>query len=314
MKKKVIFIYLFILSLFSSKYISPSKIVGLIGVRNEEIMIKQCLQALSLYVDAIVILDDASTDKTLDIIYSLKDTCKVERIIEKKSWFRDEPGDRNALLNTGRKIGGTHFISLDADEIFSANCLENNYLRDLVLSLNPGDSLDFPFTNLWRSIKYYRNDSSVWSPHRRTFIFCDDGKGRLESGFIHCGRCPANLSGQKKIAHDMSKTILHFQFVNWRNLLIKQAWYRCLEIIRNPSKSIIEINSVYGQSKDERNIQRSKCPKKWFDGYDFFDPSIFSTPEKWREEEVLSWFDQYGKNFFEKLDIWDVDWGNNFGQ
>ncbi len=36
------------------------KIVGLVPVRNERLMIGQCLKALSYYIDAIVVLDVAS--------------------------------------------------------------------------------------------------------------------------------------------------------------------------------------------------------------------------------------------------------------
>ena len=104
--------------------------------------------------------------------------------------------------------------------------------------------------------------------------------------------------------------LLHFQFVNWRNLLIKQAWYRCLEHIRNPSKSIADINALYAPSKDESNLRTAKAPKAWFTNYTFFDPSLYQKAELWREKEVLKWFTQYGKNFFEQLDIWDIDWGS----
>lgn len=98
------------------------KIVGLVPARNESKIISQCLPALALYTDAIVFLDDCSDDDTVQVVQSLQSECSIERVIQKTKWHRDEPGDRNALLQAGREIGGTHFIAQDADEMFTANC------------------------------------------------------------------------------------------------------------------------------------------------------------------------------------------------
>ncbi len=306
-----IYKYFLLLSLFLSPYIFGAKIVGLVQVKNEKIFIEQCLRALSCYTDAIVVLDDASTDETLDIIASLAKECAIERIIEKKEWRGwDEPSNKNKLLKAARDIGGTHMIIIDADEMFTANCLENNYLRNKILSLKPGDSMGCLWINLWRSIHHYRDDGSVWVPRDNQRIFCDNGIAYYPDGFLHASSIPKGLQGKYYPHQDMTHGILHFQFVNWENLLIKQAWYRCLEHIHDPKKSIYDINSTYGQSKDERNIRFKKAPKAWF-AYSFFDESIFEQPEQWRKKQVNEWFKCYGKDFFRHLDIWDVDWNIN---
>ena len=103
--------------------------------------------------------------------------------------------------------------------------------------------------------------------------------------------------------------VLHFQFVNWRNLLIKQAWYRCLEKIRFPKRSKKRINDLYRPACDETNLGLKRVPKYWFDGYDFFDPSLFDEPEQWREKQILGWFEKHGKDYFTDLEIWNIDWG-----
>lgn len=300
------FIILIVLN-FSSIYSQPRKIVALVGVRNEAIMIKQFLKAMSCYADAIIVLDDASTDNTVAIAEELAQECKVEKILKKTKWFRDEPGDRNRLLKAGRDIGGTHFIVLDADEMITANCMQNDFLRKKILMLKPGDSLDMWFYNLWRSINNYRNDGSVWSPKFWGLAFCDDGTCKFNSEFIHTYRIPA-LHGKKYTINEQEYGILHFQFVNWRNLLIKQAWYRCLERIREKTKSSREINARYAPSKNEHNLRLQPSKPEWFAGYEFFDPSIFTQSELWREKQVIEWFNHYGKNYFNDLDIWDIDW------
>ena len=284
------------------------KIVGLVPVRNEHLMVGQCLKALSYYIDAIVVLDDASDDDTVHIIESLAQECKVEKIIKKEQWMRDEAVDRNLLLEAGRQLGGTHFIIIDADEMFTANCMINNQLRKIILDLQPGDRLLLNWIQLWKSINYYRFDKSVWTWNYKDFVFCDDGTCSYDTSYLHAKRTPHNLSGKTYMINGYTHGLLHFQFVNWRNLLIKQAWYRCLEHIREPEKPISDINNRYSPSKDESELGLHQSPSEWFLGYDFFDPRIFNEPEVWREKQILAWFEKYGIEHFADLDIWDIDW------
>lgn len=287
---------------------TPVKIIGLVPAHNEQNVIAHCLQALSLYTDAIVYLDDASDDNTLAIVESLKESCNVASIIRKSEWYRDEPGDRNALLREGRKLGGTHFIVLDADELLTANCLDNQFLRTIITTLRPGESLALNWIQLWRSTNYYRFDKSVWTWNYKSIIFCDDRNCFYDSAFIHTARIPKNLKGKVFKLEGYDYGFLHFQFVNWENLLVKQAWYRCLERVRDPKKSCKAINERYQPSVCEKNIHLEPAPIKWFEGYPFFDASMYHLPVAWREEQILAWFAQYGKEYFAGLDIWNIDW------
>jgi glycosyltransferase involved in cell wall biosynthesis len=284
------------------------KIVALMQVRNEQNFLRQCLLALRYYTDAIVILDDDSTDATLDIINSLVEECHIEKIIQNTQW-KDwaEPSNKNKLLSAAREIGGTHMIIIDADEMFSANYRDGDYLRRKILSLQPGDAMGVCWINLWRSLDVYRDDESVWVPRDNIRIFCDNGVAYYPEGFLHGSPVPQGLNGIYYPSRDLTHGLLHFQFVNWQNLLIKQAWYRCLEHIHDPQKSIEHINLSYGQSKDERNIKFNKAHKEWLE-YPFFDKSVFEQPELWRKKQVLDWFAKYGREFFKDLDIWDIDW------
>lgn len=306
MKHFHIFLYIFVFCF--SHLLVGFKFVGLVPVRNEEIMLAQCLKALAKYTDAIILLDDFSTDQTVAIAEALVQECNIERIIKKKTWYRDEPGDKNKLLQAGREIGGTHFIVIDADEMLTSNFLKNNKLRTKVAQLQPGDTLALCWIQLWRSVNYYRFDDSVWTWNYKTIIFADSPHAVYRSGFIHTAPIPYGLQGKKLQFKGYECGLLHFQFVNWRNLLIKQAWYRCLERIRYVHKPIQEINARYAASKDERNIGRKPSNPAWFENYDFFDVSIFEKPELWREAQIMEWFEKYGIHYFQGLDIWDINW------
>ena len=378
MKKLSILLFsFFVLSINAYNQIKkPHKIIGLVAVRNEADIVGQCLKALSLYTDAIIVLDDASDDgKTVPILESLANECNIVQIIKKTVWFRDEPGDKNKLLEAGRKAGGTHFIVIDADEIFTSNCLHKNFLRNKILSLQPGDVLHATWIQLWRSTEQYRYDSSPWSGSLNDCIFCDQPGCSYNSNFIHCSRSPnLNLTGQRynlpledpllhfrpqqvihlnyqqrirltQVLHfvqekyadlspqaqatkawtiystnqftsvittryqgDYSVGLMHFQFVNWENLLIKQAWYRCLERIRNPKMNPYKINKIYGESKNEVGLETKVSPQSWFSEYKFFDKDIYAHAKSWQKIQVQVWLEQYGKSLFKKLDIWDIDW------
>jgi len=307
-----------------------TRIVGLVPARNEEAIIEQCLKSLSQFTDAIVFLDDASTDSTLEVVKRISQECKVETIIEKKRWYRDEAGDKNLLLQAGREIGGTHFIVLDADEVLTANCLDNDILRKVILKLDPGDILILTLIELWRSPDKFRLDKSVWSNQAGDFIFCDEKNAHYSKRFLHCSRSPNAMTRKKRnllkmlpkeylykyqvftepniLAKNYPFGLMHFQFVNWENLKAKQAWYRCLEKIRNPRINVDRVNKKYAPSTNETNLQMWDVPTFWYDRYDAFDKKCYNKKNHTRKKDVRGWFKKYGKKFFADLDIWDVDW------
>ena len=288
---------------------NPSKIIALIPMRNEEIMIGQCLKGLAPLVDEIIILNDCSTDNSIPIIESLAQECHVTEIIHKKEWYRDEPGDRNSLLNAGRAHGGKYFIVIDADEMFTSNCLDNNFLKSRILALQPGDILTLNWIQLWRSVDYYRFDDSVWTYNYKPIIFCDDGQAYYSSAFIHTPRIPGNLKGKNYTLYGYTHGLMHFQFVNFDNVTIKHCWYRCMERIRT-QKSGPEINEIYSLPFRPQNIHLEPSPAAWFINYPFFDRTIFTKEEGWRKAQVKEWLELYGKEFFKDLDIWFIDWFN----
>ncbi len=286
----------------------PARIVALIPARNEAGRLPFCLRSLKAHVDAVVYLDDCSDDDSVRVVESLAAECKVERIIRKEKWHRDEPGDRNALLEAGRRLGGTHFVVLDADEAFTANCARDDYLRRLVLSLRPGESLAMSWIQLWRSPRQYRFDASSWTYASKAFAFCDDGCATYRSGFIHTLRIPQGLGGRTVSVVNYVHGVLHFQFVDWPNLQIKQAWYRCLERIRQPKRAAAEINEQYAPSENEAGRQLRDVPADWFAGDADLNAAVSAGRDERRVREVLEWFRTVGVARFAGLDIWRVDW------
>ncbi len=309
----------------------PMKIVALVMARNEENIIEQYLRGLEPYVDTFLVLDDASNDSTPEIVKNLAYELPIERLIinKKSAWeHTTEAHNMEVMLTVGREIGGTHFVFLGVDEMFTAPCMKDNWLRKKISSLAPGQALIFQMTHLWRGFENYRNDHTRWSPHKCRYgcIFYDDGQCNYEenlkksdSGFIHVYRLPFNRKSQEKdiLITDINYNLMHFRFVNWHNNAIKQAWYMCLELIRSrentsykPSpRTAQDVNFYYKKltSFNEKNIHLTKANPEWFD-YPFFDPTCYKAEVRWRKNQVLQWFDQYGRDFFKELDIWQINW------
>ena len=283
------------------------KIVGLVAAHNEAPMIQLCLTVLSYYVDAIVFLDDASDDTTVAKVEAIAKNCKVKKILKKEKWFRDEPGDKNKLLTAGRSIGGTHFIFLDADEILSANCLENNWLRSTILSLAPGEKLVLRLIDLWKSPYFYRIDHFPYANRILDCAFHDDGMCYYDSEFIHTSHSPQHRIAGERFIRD-NHVVLHFAFVNWQDVLIKFAWYKCLERVRLPQKSILQINREYASGTDETGAVLQAIDGAWVENYGFFDPSVFQSNSSWRIKQIKAWFQEFGKDYFADLHIWNIDW------
>jgi hypothetical protein len=254
------------------------------------------------------VLDDGSTDSTSSILENLKTELPIVEIIQNEisEWETGrESNNLQKLLEAGRRAGGTHFILMDADEIISANALKDNLLRKIILSLKPGDVIALEWIPLWRSPFYYRVDDNCYVKGDKHIIFCDTGSASYTTSYIHGARLPSDLRG--KLIKLSQFVLLHFQFVNWNNLLEKQAWYRCLEHVKK-IQSPVAINNRYRRSKDEKGIQLRPVRPEWFAEYENFDYEIYNLPVKWRKQQVLKWFAHYGIEYFKGLDIWDVDW------
>jgi hypothetical protein len=81
-----------------SRPTSDVKIFGLVAVRNVGVNIGAFLRLLAPLTDAIAVLDDASTDNTVEQVLAVAHECQVEVLITKNAWLRNEAQDKNLLV------------------------------------------------------------------------------------------------------------------------------------------------------------------------------------------------------------------------
>jgi glycosyltransferase involved in cell wall biosynthesis len=277
------------------------KIIALVPVKNEAWILPTFLSSVKPISDKIIALDDNSTDESKKILE--QNNVLVLPFKQKQNIQSPMSERRKILLEEGRKQKGTHFIWLDADEAFTNPFIKNS--KNIIQAMKPGQKLVMQWLALWKNTSYYKNDSSVWSNNYKDFIFCDHPEYDFEQKFLSEARTPESTIPSDNIKININQgAVLHFQFVFWQGFQIKQAWYRCLELIKKPQNAF-NINQTYKITLDDKKTKLSKMPDNWVKGIKMpLSESKIKTLSLLKE--ISARFNQYGILFFEPLQIWHV--------
>lgn len=169
-----------------------NKLTAMIQVRNEaNRYLRRVLDDLSAYVDEIVILDDDSTDDTLEICksynkvvslgHSQQSTYGINEAILKRRLFRRTVATKPDWI-----------LAIDADEIFEEK------VKTEVRSLIDQTEIDwyaFRFYHFWNSETQYRVDK-LWAPTQygpRLFRYIPNAVYLWNDQALHGGSLPINL-------------------------------------------------------------------------------------------------------------------------
>jgi len=275
------------------------KIIALLPIKNEEFTLRICLESLKPIVDEIIIFDDNSSDNSKEIANNFG--CNLLSYNFGNEKFVDMSSRRQLLLEEGRRHGGTHFIWLDGDEAFSANFLE--FARKRILALKPGQKMMLSWIALWKTCNRYVIGKSIYAGLFKDFVVCDAPNLSFEKRFLSENRTPGPTDNVIKISIDEG-VVLHFQFVAWHKNQLKQAWYRCSELIEG-SRSAKRINNTYSVTLENNKIKTETVPLEWIKGLSL-PKGLESAGSGWRLEAIFNFFDKYGIEFFEPLQIWHV--------
>jgi glycosyltransferase involved in cell wall biosynthesis len=272
------------------------KIVALMPVKNESWVLKSSLKSLSTVVDEIIVFDDNSDENYEDIFSQLS---KVKVFKGGDCDIVNMSSKRKKLLELGRVSGGTHFVWLDADELFSDVFLTNFslYIKKMV----PGQKMMMKWIFLCDK-KSYRCDG-VFSDLYKDFIVYDDGVAEFEDKKLSEGRTPGNNSNPI-IVNPRDGVVLHLQYMNKDRNDFKQAWYRCLELI-DGKRGARRINNTYAIAANSEKWRKNILPKN-FESKFLDDINPETSDDNWYFKELLTFFDKYGIEFFEPLQIWDI--------
>ncbi len=273
------------------------KIIALLPFKNEEWIIGEYINSVKKIADHIIAYDDNSTDNSRKLLEEAGAEI-ITNNYKTESYFAEHE-IRQELLNRGRKEGGTHFVCLDADEIFSNNFIKQG--REIILSLKPSQGLWMDWVNLYGGILNERKDN-VYKNINKCFVFCDEADLTFSYAFVGVSRTPT--SQKNRVVIDRKRgSVIHFQFINKERFLTKRAWYMCSELIK-ADRSALRINTTYDVQKDKKNIKT--VPIDNDSAFEVNSNSItkYDYKEDWRFKEIIKWFDKYGIEYFEPLDMW----------
>lgn len=285
------------------------KIICLTPVKNEEWILERFLKCASLWADHIIIADQNSTDRSVEIAKSFE---KVTLIINDSTKF-NEPDRQKMLLDEARKISGEKIlIALDADEFLSSNILENSSLT--LLRQQPiGTNIYLESLNIHPDFKQY------WTKGFHYFGFVDDGSEHWGKE-IDSPRLPINKNAVRLNVKDIK--VLHFQYTDIERAKYKQIWYQCLEKTLNSPLTYLGSKKtnfyLFERYNKMRFTQNETLPIQhdWTSLYFQIGINLFYTNNNNNNNPHLLYikeqFEEYGISHFRKLNIWDINWNELF--
>jgi len=282
------------------------KVIALVPIKNEEWILHISLPVLSLFCDHIIVGDASSIDASVEIC---KRFPKVTLLHNPFATGEGNHNRRQILLDKAREIASDAIIfCFDADEIPTANILDNRRFWGQVNNLKPAESLKMEFINLWRSTKVYRDDASVWCGQYKPFAFRDDGKTNFPLGDHHEPKIPPGF--EKNYVTEEEVKVLHYNPVLWERMISHQAHCRMLErkFLKRPV-FLINLRNVI--TKQEIGLKTTPVPENWVEAYKKNGIDTDAARDLglyWYDVEVLREFEKLGVKFFKWLDIWDIDW------
>lgn len=196
-------------------------IIGMLRIRNEARWIERVIASILPLCDRVVIMDDHSTDGTLDICRALGKVDAFDSPFE----GLDEARDKNLLLEKATAYKPDWILSIDGDEILAPYSLERlrNALR------GPYACLSLRVLYLWNREDQFRSDG-VYGDFHRESVFRPNGS-RFESPYggpnFHCGNVPFGARQKRDVLTDVH--LLHLGYLHREDRIRKYNWYNAAD-------------------------------------------------------------------------------------
>jgi hypothetical protein len=289
-------------------------IICLTPIKNEAWILDRFLSCTSLWADHILLADESSTDESVEIAAKYPKA----RVIQNDSAGYDELYRQNLLLREARKIPGKKlFITLDADEIFTANAFESNEWATM-LSAEEGTLISFNWVNINPDF-----ETCIVDTYPMIWGFMDDGTEHI--GYkLHSQRVP--FGPDAKLIHCKEIKVLHYAYVHPKRLQSKLYWYKVLDANVNKHSKPKYINHRYSAPNLRTSKESVPIKKEWLHNYlqkgidmmsiksniYYFKNPVTKIQVReevfWWDREVINWIELNGAKKYAYLDIWDRDW------
>jgi glycosyltransferase involved in cell wall biosynthesis len=278
------------------------KIVVLTPVKNEEWILDAFLKTTSLFADHILLADQNSTDRTVEIANSYEKVVVIKN--DGKSY--NEASRQQLLIDAARKLFGSDnmLIAIDADEIIAFDGIGAAEWKQM-RNLEKGTVLYFEkptfFDGLENVIRYEKDGG--WP-----LGFIDDGSVHKPT-IIHSVRIPFHENSPKFFSKEIK--FLHCNLLSLSRQRAKIRYYCLIEAI-SKSKPWHHRITYYNKDYDYQNegdgltAANPLWTQGWLDrGIVFVAPKV--QKYYWYDKEFLRLLET---NYKVKLwfdDIWDIN-------
>ena len=232
-----------------------SKLTLSMVIKNEaDRYLRVVLDELKHYIDEAVIIDDGSTDDSVQICYEVLEEIPIYLVQNRLSKFSNEIDLRKQQWEETIKTNPDWILNLDADE-----CFEKKFRTEITKLINQAeiDVYNFRLYDFWDE-NHYREDQ-YWCAHftYRPFLirYKEDIEYKWKETAQHCGRFPINIIDLPSATSSLR--LKHFGWSKPRDRLVKYLRYLSLDP-----------NGQYGWKEQYQSIL-DENPRliKWEEGF-----------------------------------------------
>lgn len=302
--------------------------IGIMPARNEGWVIGLTARALLGWVDALIVLDHASTDETPDILATIQREVGAQRLKVLKEYgpIWEEMRHRQRLLVEARELCATYLhgalsvVMVDADEILTSNLIPS--MQQHIGRCPLAGVMQIPWIQLRGSLDTFISGGQ-WAEQDVSMAFLDHPRfcWAARNGYDFHHRHPMGLQiipyqplGPAFIGR-RSGGLMHLQMVSHRRLRAKQALYVMQETIRWPGRMTAQqLNAMYGPTVYGGRMDGAVKPEiltagvqeAWWNGYADLMRHIDVDAVPWQEAECKRLMDAHGADAFRGLDLFGV--------
>jgi hypothetical protein len=228
-------------------------LIALLQARNEQRFLPGWLENVAPCVDAIIALDDGSTDATPELLRAHPKVIELLSNPPGRPW--DERANQMALIQAGRRHGAGWFLCTDAD-----HRLERAFAARVPHLLCEADVhnvhvYSFQLRELWGDRRHYRVDG-MWRDRERHKMFRNDpSHRRFDPRPLHRFWMPLELvSRLATCSRPSGCNLYHLRMIARSDRTERHARYKVLD----PSALYEPIG--YDYMVDEAGLEREPIP------------------------------------------------------